>query len=164
MCMSRQDNAIPGNGREPPDVGINLKSCGLTNHRTILSSRRLLCCWPPNQRQRRHPCRQSPSVGVCIRGMVQPPAPPQRYPFRYARSTPWRPGRRNLSPPCPYLRAGPSESSSQLEPKHPLLATTKDGLDQSTTTGKQHQTSYLGNGRLIGGRGGVIFPNRHRLP
>jgi uncharacterized protein YjbI with pentapeptide repeats len=34
-------------------------------------------------------------------------------------------------------------------------------LDQSTTTGKQHQTSYLGDGRLIGGRG-VIFPGGHR--
>jgi hypothetical protein len=31
-------------------------------------------------------------------------------------------------------------------------------LDQSTTTRKQHQTSYLGDGRLIGGRG-VIFPD-----
>jgi hypothetical protein len=35
-------------------------------------------------------------------------------------------------------------------------------LDQSTTTGKQHQTSYLGDGRLIGGRG-VIFPGGHRV-
>jgi hypothetical protein len=34
-------------------------------------------------------------------------------------------------------------------------------LDQSTTTGKQHQTSYLGDGRLIGGRG-VIFHGGHR--
>jgi transposase len=31
---------------------------------------------------------RSLSVGVCIRGLVQPPAPPQRYPFRYSRSTP----------------------------------------------------------------------------
>ena len=44
---------------------------------------------------------------------------------------------------------------------HPLLATTRGGLDQSTTTGKQHQTSYFGDGRLIGGRD-VIFAGGHR--
>jgi hypothetical protein len=27
-------------------------------------------------------------VSVCIRGLIQPPAPPQWYKFRYARSTP----------------------------------------------------------------------------
>jgi hypothetical protein len=54
-----------------------------------------------------------------------------------------------------------SPPSSPLEPQHPLLATTRGGLDQSTTTGNQHQTSYLGDGRLIGGRG-VIFPGGHR--
>jgi hypothetical protein len=33
--MSRHDNGIQGDGRGPPAVGINLKSCGLTNHQAV---------------------------------------------------------------------------------------------------------------------------------
>jgi hypothetical protein len=32
--------------------------------------------------------RRGLAVGVYIRGLVQPPATPQRYPFRYTRSAP----------------------------------------------------------------------------
>jgi hypothetical protein len=49
-----------------------------------------------------------------------------------------------------------------MEPQHPLLASAGSGLDQSTSTGKRYRSSYVGGGRLIGGRG-VIFPDSHRV-
>ena len=48
-----------------------------------------------------------------------------------------------------------------MEPVRSVLASAKGGLDQSAITGKQHHYGYVGDGRLIGGRG-VIFPASHR--
>jgi hypothetical protein len=49
-----------------------------------------------------------------------------------------------------------------MEPQHPLLATTRGGLDQSAATVKRHHCGYVGDGRLTSGRGG-IFPGSHRI-
>ena len=96
---------------------------------------------------------------ACIRGLVQPPAPPQRHPVRDAPPAPQRPGQRDLSAPFPCLRAGPPATSPSLVAVHPLLASAGGGLDQSTPYRKRPRTGYVGDGRLIGGRG-VIFPGR----
>lgn len=64
-------------------------------------------------------------------------------------------------PPCPRLRAGPSTSSTPLEPLHPRLASTGGGVDQSAATRKRRHCGFVGDGCLIGGRG-VIFPGSHR--
>jgi hypothetical protein len=42
-----------------------------------------------------------------------------------------------------------------------LLASAGGRLDQSTTSRKHHPSDYVGDGRLIRGRG-VIFPGSHR--
>lgn len=49
-----------------------------------------------------------------------------------------------------------------MEPKRPLLARARGGIDQSTATGKRHHCGYVGDGRLTSGRGG-IFPDSHRI-
>jgi hypothetical protein len=48
-----------------------------------------------------------------------------------------------------------------VEPQHPLLASTGGGLDQSTASGQEPSSGYIGNGCLTGSRG-VIFPGSHR--
>jgi diadenosine tetraphosphate (Ap4A) HIT family hydrolase len=49
-----------------------------------------------------------------------------------------------------------------LEPQHPLLASTRGGLDQSAASRKWRHCGYVGDGRLIGDRG-VNFPGSHRF-
>ncbi|MEB3361031.1 MAG: hypothetical protein VKI42_02775, partial [Synechococcaceae cyanobacterium] len=44
---------------------------------------------------------------------------------------------------------------------HPLLASAGGGLDQSTASGQEPSSGYIGNGCLTGSRG-VIFPGSHR--
>ncbi len=88
-------------------------------------------------------------LGGGIRGLVQPPASPQR-------------GSSSDQPtPCLRLRAGTSRSSTPLEPVHPLLASAGGGLDQSTASGQEPSSGYIGNGCLTGSRG-VIFPGSYR--
>ena len=99
-------------------------------------------------------------LGDDVRGLVRPPAPPQPHPVRDARSAPERSGRCDLLLTSTAVRTGPSESSSPLERQHQLLASARGGLDQSTTSRKHRPSDYVGNGRVISGRG-VIFPGSY---
>ena len=100
-------------------------------------------------------------LGGGIRELVQRHAPSQRHPVRDAISAPQRRSRCDQPPSRTRLRAGASTSSAPLESIHPLLASAGGGLDQSATTGKRRHCEYVGDGRLIGGRG-FIFPGSHR--
>jgi hypothetical protein len=52
-----------------------------------------------------------------------------------------------------------------LKSRRPLVAPAGGGLDQSTTSGKQRQTVYVGGDSMNGGRG-VVFPEAvgHEVP
>jgi len=60
-------------------------------------------------------------VGGLVRRLVQLPASPQR------------PGRGDLTASECRLRVGPTEASAPLVTLHSVLASTRSGLDQSTT-------------------------------
>ena len=48
-----------------------------------------------------------------------------------------------------------------MEPIHPLLASTRSGLDQPATSRNESRNSCIEDGCLNGSRG-VIFPGSHR--
>jgi len=100
-------------------------------------------------------------LGGGIRGLVQPPASPQRHPVRDAVPAPQRRSRCDQPIPRQRLRASPSSSSAPLEPQHALLETTGGGVDQSTATRKRHHCRYLGESRLTGSTR-IIFPGSYR--
>jgi len=101
-------------------------------------------------------------VGGVICGLVQRPAPPQRDQVRNASAAPQRSGRRDLSAPGCRLRTSAPAKSTPVVTINALLASTRGGLDQSATLRGRHHSSYVGDGRLSGGRG-VIFPDSHRV-
>jgi hypothetical protein len=100
-------------------------------------------------------------LGGGIRGLVQPPASPQRHPVCDAIPATQRRSRCNQPTAGPRLRAGTSTSSAPLEPVNPLLASAGGGLDQSAASGQKPNSGYVDNGCLTGSRG-VIFPGSHR--
>jgi len=102
-------------------------------------------------------------MDLVICGLVQRPAPPQRDQVRDASAAPQRSGRRDLSAPGCRLRTGAPAKSTPVVTINALLASTRGGLDQSATLRKRHHCSYVGDGRLSGGRD-VIFPDSHRRP
>jgi len=59
------------------------------------------------------------------------------------------------------LRTGTPTQPAQVLTIHTVLASTRSGLDQSTTTRTRPQSSYVGNGCLNSSRD-VIFPGSHR--
>ncbi|WP_255094483.1 DDE-type integrase/transposase/recombinase [Synechococcus sp. J7-Johnson] len=116
----------------------------------------------PDYPRRPHPQqRRCLPVGGGIRGLVHPPALPQRHPVRDPPPAPQRRARRTLPSSRPRLRAVTSAAPPSLESKHPLLATPGVGLDQSTASRKRHRSSYVRDGHQIGGRG-VIFTGSYR--
>jgi hypothetical protein len=100
-------------------------------------------------------------VGGGVRWLVQPPTSPQWHPIRDAIPAPWRRGHCDPPPPCPRLRAGPTTTSTPLDPIHPLLAAAGGGPDQSTTPRKRHRYGYVDHDCLISVRG-AILPGSYR--
>ena len=100
-------------------------------------------------------------MGVVICGLVQPPAPPQRYQVRDAPPAPQRRCCGDLPSTRCHLRASAPAKPTPVVTIHTQLASTGGGLDQSTSTGTPTQTNYICNGCLNSSRG-VIFPVSHR--
>ena len=99
--------------------------------------------------------------GDVICGLVQPPAPPQRDQIRNSCAATQWPRRGDLPPPRCRLRTGTSASSTTVVTIYTLLASTRGGLDQSTTHGNRTPTRYICHGCLISSRD-VIFPDSYR--
>jgi len=100
-------------------------------------------------------------VGGVVCRLVQPSAPPQRHQVRDASATSQRRGRRDLSASRCRVRARPPAKPMPLVTIHTLLASARSGLDQSTTSGRRIQTSYIDDGCLNSSRS-IIFPGSHR--
>ena len=75
------------------------------------------------------------------------PGPPTRPP-RWAQ----RPGHRDLPSPCCRVRRSPPAKPTALVTSNPLLASARNGLDQSTVDSNGLHTSYVGNGCLNSSR------------
>ncbi len=107
--------------------------------------------------------RRGVRVGGGICGLVQPPAPPQRHQIRDAPSAAQRCREGNLPTASRGLREGTSLPSKTLEPKHPLLASTRRSVDQQATR-RRARTDHgatLDSGHPSGRQGGHL-PESHR--
>ena len=100
-------------------------------------------------------------MGGVVCRLVQPSAPPQRHQVRDASATSQRPGRGDLSASRCRVRASTPAKPTPLVTIHTLLASARNGLDQSTTSGRRIQTSYVDAGCLNSSRS-IIFPGYHR--
>jgi len=82
-------------------------------------------------------------MGGVICGLVQQQAPPQRDQIRNSCAAAKWPSRGDLPPLRCRLRTGTSASSTTVVRIYTLLASTRGGLDQSTTPGNRTPTSCI---------------------
>jgi len=84
-----------------------------------------------------HQQRRCQRMGGDLFRSVQPPAPPQRHQVRDAPPAPQWSLHRNLQAASRGLRDRPPGQSNALEPEHPLLAPTRQSVDQQVNRGAQ---------------------------
>ena len=94
-------------------------------------------------------------MGVCICGLVQPPAPPQRDQIRDAPPAPQWSRQGHLPAASRGLRGRPPGQSNALEPKHPLLAPTRRSVDQQATGRARTALGVTIDSRRLSGSPGV---------
>ena len=97
-------------------------------------------------------------MGVCICGLVQPPAPPQRDQIRNAPPASQWSCHGHLPAARGGLRGRPPCQSNALERCHPLLESTGRSVDkQATGRARTGPGVTLGSGRLSGSQGVTTF-------
>ena len=97
-------------------------------------------------------------MGGSICGLVQPPAPPQRYQIRDAPPAPQWIRHGYLPAASGGLRGRPPGQSNALERCHPLLESASRSVDkQATGRARSGPGATLNQGRLNGSQGVTTF-------